>query len=71
MAVSYTHLDVYKRQVYYGAINDNSKTRLYHPELLSKYPEVLRDILPDESQELADIVKVQDVYKRQHHSCPG
>ena len=47
--------------MYYGAINDNSKTRLYRPELLTRYPEVLKDILPGESQELADIVKIHDV----------
>lgn len=58
---SHMFQDMVEADVYYGAINDNSKTRLYHPELLSKYPEVLRDILPDESQELADIVKVHDV----------
>ena len=53
--------DMVEADVYYGAINDNSKTRLYRPELLTRYPEVLKDILPGESQELADIVKIHDV----------
>lgn len=53
--------DMVEADVYYGAINDNSKTRLYRPELLTRYPEVLKDILPGESQDLADIVKVHDV----------
>ena len=58
---SHMFQDMVEADVYYGAINDNSKTRLYRPELLTRYPEVLKDILPGESQELADIVKVHDV----------
>ena len=58
---SHMFQDMVEADVYYGAINDNSKTRLYRPELLTRYPEVLKDILPGESQELADIVKIHDV----------
>ena len=57
---SHMFQDMVEADVYYGAINDNSNTRLYQPELLKKYPEVLREILPEE-QELAEIVKVYDV----------
>lgn len=58
---SHMFQDMVEADVYYGAINDNSKTRLYRPEMLHKYPETLKDILPDEPQELADIVKVYDL----------
>ena len=58
---SHMFQDMVEADVYYGAINDNSKTRLYRPELLTRYPEVLKDILPGESRELADIVKIHDV----------
>ncbi len=58
---SHMFQDMVEADVYYGAINDNSKTRLYRPELLTRYPEVRKDILPGESQELADIVKIHDV----------
>lgn len=58
---SHMFQDMVEADVYYGAINDNSKTRLYQPELLKQCPEVLKDILPAEEDELADIVKVHDV----------
>ena len=46
--------------MYYGAINDNSKTRLYQPEMLKSYPEVLDEICPD-AGELGEIIKIYDV----------
>lgn len=57
---SHMFQDMVEADVYYGAINDNSKTRLYQPELLKSYPEVLRDLCPEET-ELGEIVKVYDV----------
>lgn len=57
---SHMFQDMVEADVYYGAINDNSKTRLFQPELLKNYPEVLEEILPGED-ELAEIVKVYDV----------
>lgn len=57
---SHMFQDMVEADVYYGAINDNSKTRLYQPELLQNYPEVLRSLIPDET-ELGDIVKLYDV----------
>lgn len=56
-----TFQDVVEADAYYGAISDNSKTKLYRPKLLARYPEMLKDILPGESQELVDIIKVHDV----------
>ena len=57
---SHMFQDMVEADVYYGAINDNSKTRLYRPELLTRYPEVLKEFWPEET-ELADIVKIFDV----------
>ena len=57
---SHMFQDMVEADVYYGAINDNSKTRLYRPELLTNYPEILLDIWPGE-QELSHIVKIFDV----------
>lgn len=57
---SHMFQDMVEADVYYGAINDNSKTRLYQPELLQNYPEVLNCLIPDET-ELGDIVKLYDV----------
>lgn len=60
---SHMFQDMVEADVYYGAINDNSKTRLYQPELLRNYPEILENMLPGEQRELAEIVKLYDVSK--------
>lgn len=60
---SHMFQDMVEADVYYGAINDNSKTRLYQPQMLTEYPEVLREICPD-GQALGDIIKVYDVSGR-------
>ncbi len=57
---SHMFQDMVEADVYYGAINENSKTRLYHPEMLENYPEVLAQIVPGE-EELQEIVKVYDM----------
>lgn len=57
---SHMFQDMVEADVYYGAINDNSKTRLYQPEMLRSYPEVLDEICP-EAGELGEIVKIYDV----------
>lgn len=57
---SHMFQDMVEADVYYGAINDNSKTRLYQPQLLKQYPEVLMELCPAEP-ELAEIIKVYDV----------
>ena len=57
---SHMFQDMVEADVYYGAINDNSKTRLYQPEMLKRYPEVLDEICPD-AGELGEIVKIYDV----------
>lgn len=57
---SHMFQDMVEADVYYGAINDNSKTRVYRPEMLKQYPEILEQICPG-GQELGEIVKVYDV----------
>lgn len=57
---SHMFQDMVEADVYYGAINDNSKTRLYQPEMLKSYPEVLDEICPD-AGELGGIIKIYDV----------
>lgn len=57
---SHMFQDLVEADVYYGAINDNRNTRLYQPELLRRYPEVLEALLPGEA-ELTDIVKLYDL----------
>ena len=59
---SHMFQDMVEADVYYGAINDNSKTRLYQPELLADCPEILAGLCPDEP-EMLRIVKVYDVRK--------
>ena len=61
---SHMFQDMVEADVYYGALNDNSKTRLYQPELLHSCPEILGERLPGEPEELAHIVKVFDVTGR-------
>ena len=59
---SHMFQDMVEADVYYGAINDNSKTRLYQPELLAGYPEILAGLCPEEP-EMLRIVKLYDVRK--------
>lgn len=57
---SHMFQDMVEADVYYGAINENSKTRLYHPEKLEEFPEVLCEMFPEE-KELSSIVKIYDL----------
>lgn len=57
---SHMFQDLVEADVYYGAINENSKTRLYQPELLSRFPNVFLKLW-EEEQELSGIIKVFDV----------
>lgn len=59
---SHMFQDMVEADVYYGAINDNSKTRLYQPELLADCPEILAGLCPEEP-EMLRIVKLYDVRK--------
>lgn len=60
---SHMFQDLVEADVYYGAINENSKTKVYRPELLETCPEILSRLIPD-AGELAQIVKVYDVSDR-------
>lgn len=57
---SHMFQDLVEADVYYGAINENSKTRLYQPQLLANYKEVFLELWPGE-KELSEIIKVYDV----------
>ena len=52
--------DFVEAEIYYGAINENSKTRIYQPEILRKGP----DLFPrkwHQFTKLAGMVQVYDV----------
>lgn len=57
---SHMFQDLVEADVYYGAINENSKTRLYQPELLKRFPDAFLKLWPKE-EELSGIIKVFDV----------
>ncbi len=57
---SHMFQDLVEADVYYGAINENSKTRLYQPELLGRFPDIFLRLWPGE-EELSGIIKVYDV----------
>lgn len=57
---SHMFQDLVEADVYYGAINENSKTRIYQPEILNRFEEIFKDIWPDKN-ELAEIIKVYNV----------
>ena len=60
---SHMFQDLVEADVYYGAINENSKTKVYRPELLETCREILKDIFPEET-ELSEIVKIYDTSDR-------
>lgn len=62
-ALSYgSHMfqDLVEADVYYGAINENSKTRLYQPELLEQFPEIFAQHYP-EAEEMQGMIMVYDL----------
>ena len=61
---SHMFQDLVEADIYYGAINENSKTRIFAPELLQKCNNVLGEFLEDEKEELCEIVKLYDVTDR-------
>lgn len=61
---SHMFQDLVEADVYYGAINENSKTRLYQPELLEQFEDVFLRLWPQETG-LSDIIKVFDVSESQ------
>lgn len=58
---SHMFQNLVEADVYYGAINENSKTRIYRPEMLSACPEVTERLAGESAAELLRIVKVYDV----------
>lgn len=57
---SHMFQDMIEADVYYGAINENSKTRLYQPELLRQKNGILRKRWEKEAQ-WNQIIEVYDV----------
>ncbi len=43
---SHMFQDLVEADVYYGAINENSKTRCYQPRLLKQHPEIFPKLFP-------------------------
>lgn len=58
---SHMFQNLVEADVYYGAINENSKTRIYRPEMLREFPEVTEKLAGEIGEELSAIVKVFDV----------
>ena len=57
---SHMFQDLVEADVYYGAINENSKTRCYQPRLLKQHPNIFPELFPG-NEELGGIIKVYDV----------
>lgn len=57
---SHMFQDLVEADVYYGALNDNSKTRIYQPQILNQYKNCFPEIWPEDT-ELSEIIKVYDV----------
>lgn len=57
---SHMFQDLVEADVYYGAINENSKTKLYQPQVLYKCRECFKSLWTDK-EEFADIIKIYDV----------
>lgn len=51
--------------IYYGAINENSKTKIYRPDYLNTFPDVFGAIWPDKA-EFGELIRVFDV--SEHHA---
>lgn len=57
---SHMFQDLVEADVYYGAINENSKTKCYHPDLLKLHRDIFTELFP-EDEELNTIIKLYDV----------
>ena len=57
---SHMFQDLVEADVYYGAINENSKTRLYQPKLLKPLPEIFSKVCVAYPEQ-GEIVKVYDL----------
>ncbi|WP_049727175.1 PEP/pyruvate-binding domain-containing protein [Dorea sp. D27] len=57
---SHMFQDLVEADVYYGAINENSKTRCYQPQLLKQHRDIFPELWPEDA-ELNEIIKLYDV----------
>ena len=52
--------DLVEADVFYGAISENSRTKLYQPQMLEQFPDVFLKLWPEQT-ELAGMIKIFDV----------
>lgn len=57
---SHMFQDLVEADVYYGALNENSKTRIYRPEMLEQFKNIFPEIWPQD-EELSEIIKIYEV----------
>lgn len=57
---SHMFQDMVEAGVFYGAITKNRTTKLYRPEMLKQYPEILHKWWPDAGK-IREIVKLYDL----------
>ena len=57
---SHMFQDLVEADVFYGAISENSRTKLYQPQMLEQFPDVFLKLWPEQT-ELAGMIKIFDV----------
>jgi len=62
---SHMFQELVEADIYYGAINENSKTKIYRPDYLNTFPDVFGAIWPDKA-EFGKLIRVFDV--SEHHA---
>ena len=62
---SHMFQELVEADIYYGAINENSKTKIYRPDYLNTFPDVFGEIWPDKA-EFGELIRVFDV--SEHHA---
>jgi len=54
--------ELVEADVFYGAITEDNRTKVYCPEVLEKYKDIFEEICP-EKEEYKGMIKVYDVSK--------
>lgn len=57
---SHMFQELVEADIYYGAINENSKTKIYRPDYLNTFHDVFGEIWPDKA-EFGNMIRVFDV----------
>ena len=58
---SHMFQDLVEADIFYAAVFESEKTRLYQPQLLETYPDCFAAWCPEQPQEVRNIVHVYDV----------